>query len=480
MKINRGQVFTIYPNEDIKKIFAQSFGNRRFIYNQLVNISSQTQIRSFIEEETSYKIKSKKGLQKLTSNLSSDYEFLNLSHSQSNQEASHRVAQNWKETFANKKCKPKFKKKHSEQTFFIPNQNNIHIINNKLFIKPLKNLFKKKLGYVPSDNEIMIDMKQESVVQGEITGVTIKKHNNMYTASITYSYENYIERNEYKSIKNLRAVGIDIGLKNKTVDSKGRKSENKFRKEQKKAEETKKQLQKKKSKLMERQKNEIIKKREVKTINQKEFDRVSKVRKKDCYADKIIEDKLSYKVIKGDNKFNALEWREIAKASNKYDKYINILSNKISNITRDDNHKISRYYADNFDIVCMETLNISAMQKLWGKTISSLALSDLIRMIKYKTESQGGIFVQISRWYASTKICSKCNYKASLSLNDREWVCPECGESHDRDVNAGKNIEKEGMRILINEILSRCIIKDWNRISPPNRLEKLNSFLHCA
>ena len=57
--------------------------------------------------------------------------------------------------------------------------------------------------------------------------------------------------------------------------------------------------------------------------------------------------------------------------------------------------------------------------------------------------------VFINRFYPSSKLCSDCGYKNdSLQLSDREWVCPECGVIHDRDINAAKNILEEGKRII--------------------------------
>jgi len=481
MILNRGQVFNIFPNKYIQQIFSQSFGNRRFIYNQLVNISNSP-IYKFIENDKNYSLKSKKGLQKIVKELKTIYPFLEKSHSQSNQEAAHRVADNWDLVFKNAKGRPKYKKKNNNETFYIPNQNNIEIINNKLYIKPLKSLFKKKFGYMPKDGEILIDMKEKSIVKGAITGVTIKKVNNIYKASINFEYDNGIEKNDYRNIKILQKIGMDVGFKNKIIDNEGIKSSNKFRKHQDKAEKTKQKLQRKQSKSMERKKDEIIKKREQKTINKKEFNRIEKIRKKDKYANKIIEDKLSYTVINGQNSFSSAEWIQISKAGKKHQKLINILSRKIANITRNDNHHISKYYASNFDVVFMESLNFSAMQKIWGKSIGRLALSELVRMIKYKVESQGGIFIQIDKWFPSTKLCSDCGFKHSLSLDVREWTCPSCNSFHDRDINAAKNIFAEGLRILYSIYYEKLLssITYWNRTSPSNSFEKQNLLLHYA
>jgi putative transposase len=58
--------------------------------------------------------------------------------------------------------------------------------------------------------------------------------------------------------------------------------------------------------------------------------------------------------------------------------------------------------------------------------------------------------IEVDQFFASSKLCNVCGYKnVDLTLNDRSWVCPECGESHDRDINAANNIKQKVIKIKI-------------------------------
>ena len=114
-------------------------------------------------------------------------------------------------------------------------------------------------------------------------------------------------------------------------------------------------------------------------------------------------------------------------------------------------HEVSNKLINENQVICMEDLNVSGMMKNHNlaKSIQELSLHNFKTILKYKATWYGRDIVEIDRYFPSTKLCSCCGYKNnSLSLSDREWECPECKVSHDRDFNASINIENEGRRIL--------------------------------
>ncbi len=73
----------------------------------------------------------------------------------------------------------------------------------------------------------------------------------------------------------------------------------------------------------------------------------------------------------------------------------------------------------------------------------------LLNFLSYKLERENGIFVQVDRFFPSSKLCSSCGLKTkSLTLDIRDWVCSNCQTQHDRDQNAARNIRTEGLKIL--------------------------------
>ena len=99
----------------------------------------------------------------------------------------------------------------------------------------------------------------------------------------------------------------------------------------------------------------------------------------------------------------------------------------------------------------MEDLNVKGMManRRLAKAVGDAAMSEMIRQLEYKCAWHGRDFVKVGRFYPSSKTCSVCGHVlAELPLSARSWECPVCGASHDRDLNAARNIAAEGLRIL--------------------------------
>lgn len=187
-----------------------------------------------------------------------------------------------------------------------------------------------------------------------------------------------------------KQVGIDLGVKYFVITSDGDVFENKhfFKKEEKKLKRLQRQLS-----------------RKVKGSNNREKQRVK--------IAKLFE-----------------------RMSNKKEAYIHYVANEL---------------LKSYDTIFMEDLNVNGMTKnhYLAKAIREVGFSRLKQVLTNKALVNDKKVISIDRFYPSSKTCSKCGYKKEdLTLNDRSWVCPNCGTKHDRDINAAVNILLEGKRML--------------------------------
>lgn len=162
------------------------------------------------------------------------------------------------------------------------------------------------------------------------------------------------------------------------------------------------------------------------------------------------------------------------KGSNRYEKQrlkVAKIYKKITNSRIDTLHKVSHDLISKYDTIMLEDLNIKGMsarckpkQDSDGKylpngqsaksglnrSIRDASWGTFVDMLEYKAEWNNKKIVKINRFFPSSKSCNHCGYiNQDLNLNIREWTCPSCGMVHDRDINASKNILKEGIKISL-------------------------------
>ena len=236
-----------------------------------------------------------------------------------------------------------------------------------------------------------IDARLHRKFNGTIRQATLSYNNsNQYFISILVKDD--VEPSETKEITYDKTIGLDLGVKNSIITSDGMKQE------------------------------------------------TLRVNNKDDQKYKRLCRKLSKKEKGSKNR---------EKARLKLAKFENKLRNRKSAFIDKFTHDITAN--DNVNAVCVEDLNVKGMlsNHRMAKTIQESSFNEIKTKLQYKSLWNGVTFVTVNRFFPSSKTCSKCGYvNNELKLKDREWVCPHCGEHHDRDINAAINIKNEGYKML--------------------------------
>jgi putative transposase len=162
---------------------------------------------------------------------------------------------------------------------------------------------------------------------------------------------------------------------------------------------------------------------------------------------------------------------------------------RIKRVREDFLHKLSRKIVDENQVIAVENLNVKGMVRnhCLAKAISDAGWGMFGTMLKYKAEKLGKIYIEIDRFFPSSKTCNNCLRKVSercapvgfpdaksatrqMPLNVRHWDCPKCHSRNDRDINAAKNIRDEALRILA---LGTSAAANGRNVSQPGKTSVL-------
>jgi putative transposase len=125
---------------------------------------------------------------------------------------------------------------------------------------------------------------------------------------------------------------------------------------------------------------------------------------------------------------------------------------RVANQRADHLHKLSSRLVREHDGVVIENLNVKGVARTkLAKSVHDAGWSMLRFQLTYKARWQRKHLVVIGRFFPSSRLCAACgSINGDLTLSDREWTCA-CGVTHDRDLNAARNIRDEGLRSLLAE-----------------------------
>ena len=126
------------------------------------------------------------------------------------------------------------------------------------------------------------------------------------------------------------------------------------------------------------------------------------------------------------------------------------LYRKIRNQRNAYHWSLAKELCEKYSIICLEDLSMRFMQAGHGKKVMDYGFSAFQSILEYVGKQVGTRVVKVGKFFPSSQLCSDCGYQNPeiKNLRIREWICPSCGERHDRDRNAARNIHREGLKLI--------------------------------
>jgi len=122
---------------------------------------------------------------------------------------------------------------------------------------------------------------------------------------------------------------------------------------------------------------------------------------------------------------------------------------RVADARRDFHHQLSTRLVREYRTVCVETLNVAGLgRSKLARSVHDAGWGQFTAMLEYKAGLYGRTLVKVDRWYPSSQVCSACGRRdGPKPLTVRAWTCSGCGTTHDRDLNAAKNVLAEGLSV---------------------------------
>ena len=155
---------------------------------------------------------------------------------------------------------------------------------------------------------------------------------------------------------------------------------------------------------------------------------------------------------------------------------------RIADCRREALHRVTTRIVHESQVVCAETLGVKDMTKSakgtkqcpgtgvkvksgLNRALLDASMGELLRQLEYKCTWYARTFIKVPRDFPSSAMCHVCHeVNEELTLDDTEWTCRSCGTHHDRDVTAAKNIEAEGLRMLMHPEDTGMVIESPRRL----------------
>lgn len=376
--------FRMYPNEKQVKQMHQTIGIARFTFNYYLN--EKQEIYKNTGESLDLFTFKKSFLQLKTHPL---FDWLKTPDKFALENAMMDVDTAYTNFFDGRANFPKFKSKHTAKKSYKTNRTNENI----KFNSQNQTVQLPKVGVV----SIRIDKKQrasllENGIHGKIISATISYHGSD-TWYVSLACEEMIDlepKVDICDVSDEEIVGCDVGLTHFLITSKGEKIENP-------------------------------------RYYQKSLKNLAKMQRKLA------------KMVRGSQNY-IKQKKKVAK-----------LHLHIKNMRHDFLHKVSRKLVNENQVIVLEDLHVKGMIKnhRLAKSIQDVGWGTFKTFVTYKADWDNKTVVLVDKFFPSSKLCYGCKEKnVLLSLNERTWVCPNCGTEHDRDINASNNIKEEGIRLL--------------------------------